>query len=178
MQPKETRKMQLPNMARCMQAMSASAIVILASLFAWALIDPSLAEPIAQERNWTTPVPYSFLGPLLATTFLFTLPAFLAFWHVTQLFGLFAKGDSLSPDIIARIGRLARTLFTLALLNILWGPSMDILHMLVMSPENGSIAVGLSEHQIIYVLAGGLLLAIARGLEAGYQATLENRAFV
>lgn len=165
-------------LARGLQILAFLALIIYLGVFLAVLVEPDLLSSTAQGRNWVDPMPYRFVGPLIFASLIFFAPGFLALCYVVQLFGRYAEGDCLSPYIIARIQGLARMLFLLALTNIFWGPSMDVLHALILSPEHGSIALGISNLQVVSVLGGGLLWAISRALDEGYRALSENRSFV
>lgn len=167
-----------PTLARSLQILAFLALIAYLGLFVAVLMDPGLVSDTVQDRKWVDPLPYSFVGPLVFASMIFFAPGFIALCHIVRLFGRYAEGDCLSPQIISTIQGLARMLFLLALANILWGPSMDILHALILSPEHGSISLGLSNLQVLSVLGGGLLLAISRALDEGYRALAENRSFV
>ncbi|MDJ0825208.1 MAG: DUF2975 domain-containing protein [Rhodobacter sp.] len=90
--------------------------------------------------------------PVLATIY--------ALGHMSALFGLYAKGETLTPPCARHIRRIGAGLLAVAALQFLTRPAQVALVSLANPPGERVLAISLGSADWALVLAGGLLLTI------------------
>ena len=130
--------------------------------------DHSVAQGVTAWQLWLA---LALSGGLLLVL-LWTLD------QMRRLFGVFARGEVLSLAAATRILSIGRGLVALAGLTILVGAAQSALLSMAAPPGQRLLAIGISQSEVGFLLAGGLMTLIGWAMAEAAAVAEENRGFV
>ena len=128
----------------------------------------AVAPGIAAPHLWLALA----LSGLLLAALLWTLD------QMRRLFDGFRAGEVLTPAAAARISAIGRGLALLAVLTVVVGAAQSVLLSLAAPPGQRQLAIGISQSEIGFLLAGGLMTLIGWAMGEAAALAEENRGFV
>ncbi|MDJ0994662.1 MAG: DUF2975 domain-containing protein [Dinoroseobacter sp.] len=158
------------------------ALVLLPAVMIWALVSGVFTQEALIQRFPDVVRTNSLLGwQLCLAAVLGLIPATLAFWVLWQvkgLFGLYAKGQALTPAAADRIRATGIGLAGIGLLNLVVHAAQTVVLSATNPAGQRMLAIELGSEEVGLALMGGLLFVIGRAMADAAEAATELRAFV
>ena len=171
-------------LSRLLQTLSLAILALLPAAILAALVITTPRELLLSGALGDRPfTPETLPGaPLiwaaLAVTFLQVAALLYALWQMSHLFANFGAGLIITPQSAQRLFRTGQGLAGAALLGILADPVQSVLLSWQMGPGQRRLVIGLSMPDILFLVAGGLLVLVGYAMREAVALQDENRSFV
>lgn len=168
------------SIGRIMQpAVTAAALLLPAAIVMVTLVRPDvlIGSSALQEMRVPRPFVPGWIG--LPALMLLAVPTGILAWGLWQLRGVFAEhrlGRVFSREAARRLRRFAAAVLASAVLQPLASAALSAL--VSWSAGYPALRLGVSSHDLLAMLIGGVMLAVACVIEEGVRLAEENASFV
>jgi len=118
------------------------------------------------------------LSAAIAVSLVQVAALLFALWNMSRLFGNFRAGRIIAPQTAQRLFRTGQGLVAAALLSILADPVQTVLLSWNLGPGQRQLSVSLSLPDVLFLVAGGLLVLVGYAMREAVALQDENRGFV
>ena len=171
-------------LSRLLQTLSLLAIVAIPVAIGASFLrdnpgDLLLAEALGDVKFTAATLPGTAQRWAAIAVWLLQVAALLcALWHMSRLFAHFHAGRIIAPETAQRLFRTGQTLAGAALLGILADPVQSVLLSWNLGPGQRYLSVSLSSSEVLFLMAGGLLVLVGYAMREAVALRDENRSFV
>ncbi len=177
MLPRRTR-----HWAVTLQWMTWVTMLALVILIPYSLFDPAALVAQAHDSiskapgDWTTGS--SAIALLIGASLLQLAVTLLILWHMSRLFGCYAKGEALSLPAARHIRGIGIWTLVRALMAVLHTPFVSLVLSIDAPEGQRSLSVAIDSHLVALSLVGGMMLMIGMVIAQAVAIARENESFV
>lgn len=172
----------ISRVSAALHAVTTAVLILLPLLLAWALWTLGVTPEAFRIAFPDLPMADSIAWPLrygaLAVGLIPVAAALWTIWQMRALFGLYRRGETLTPNCAWRIRRIGLGMLALAGLGIVLRPMQVLLLTLSNPPGQRMVALDLGSGDVGFLLAGGMLLVIGWVMADAASMAEDNAGFV